>query len=299
MGMNANVEKIISKIGDLPAIPEIVNEVLSLTQDPHVSVSDVSNLIEKDPALAAKLLKVSNSSYYGMRQVVGTLKLALVILGIKEVRNIVLGISVLDTLKDPELDTLLDKEGLWDHSTQVASLAKKFGTFLEINLQGEDFVSGLLHDIGKMVLWKSMKSDYSDIYYAAKSQGVSLSDLEYENFGFDHADVGGVLANTWNLPASLCDALWYHHPRSDRPLNEAKDPKLAALVRVSNYASNEDWNFDWEVDEKPDPNGYRSCADEEVWYVLQDGRDFYDLDKRFDILSGFMQEIQVVPALAI
>jgi len=112
MAIGSNIDKVVARIGDLPAMPDIVAKVMEITEDPGVAVSDVSELIEQDLSLTAKLLKVSNSSYYGMRQVVGTLKLALVILGVKEVRNIVLGISVLDTLRDSTTDRLLNREGL-------------------------------------------------------------------------------------------------------------------------------------------------------------------------------------------
>jgi HD-like signal output (HDOD) protein len=135
-------------------MPGVVAEVLRVTGDPDVAVGEVSSVIERDSALTAKLLKVSNSPYYGMNQVVGTLKLALVILGVREVRNIVLGISVVDSLKDSSTERLLDQLDFWDHSVKVAGFAKKLGTHLRLNLQGEDFIASRLHDIGKMVLWR-------------------------------------------------------------------------------------------------------------------------------------------------
>ena len=81
------IEEIITKLGELPAMPLVVSEVLNRTEDPTISLSEVSEIIQQDPALTAKILKVSNSPYYGMRQVVGTLKLALVILGVREIQH--------------------------------------------------------------------------------------------------------------------------------------------------------------------------------------------------------------------
>ncbi|MFP6583468.1 MAG: HDOD domain-containing protein, partial [Candidatus Hydrogenedentota bacterium] len=197
MSKRSNVEKVVAKIGDLPAMPDVVVGVMKLTEDPDVSVAEVSALIEKDPALTAKLLKVSNSPYYGMRQVVGTLKLALVILGVREVRNIVVGISVVESLRDSATEHLLVREGLWSHSTTVASYSKKIATHMELSLQGEDFIAGLLHDIGKLVLWKQMRDEYADVYNAAREQGIPLHELEYEQFGFDHADAASAIAESW------------------------------------------------------------------------------------------------------
>ena len=196
MTIRSNVEKVVARIGDLPAMPEIVTKVMQITEDPGVAVSDVSELIEQDPALTAKLLKVSNSSYYGMRQVVGTLKLALVILGVREVRNIVLGISVVDTLSDASTDRLLNKEGLWKHSVTVASFSKKLGIHLDLSLQGEDFIAGLLHDIGKLVLWRQMQDEYIEVYDAAKENGGSLHEFELDRLGFDHADAAFLRPST-------------------------------------------------------------------------------------------------------
>lgn len=298
MIVNAKVERIVAKIGDLPAMPEIVQKVMEVTSDPNVAVSDVSALIEQDPALTAKLLKVSNSSYYGMRQVVGTLKLALVILGVKEVRNIVLGISVLDTLTDPSTENLLNKKGLWDHSVEVASLSKKLGSFFELSLQGEDFIAGLLHDIGKMVMWKQIGDDYKNIYQMALDNKESLAELELQKFDFDHADVAYGLAESWGLPQSLSGSIWAHHLVEGKSLTDTSDPKLSALVHIANLASHDDWGApDTPDDEEIDFGGFASCADEQAWGVLLDGAEEIDVAGRYAILKEFVYEVNHAPAM--
>ncbi len=292
MSVENNLESIVAHIGDLPAIPKIVAQVMELTEKPGVPVSEVSALIEGDIGLAARLLKVSNSSYYGMRESIGTLKLALVILGIKEVRNIVVGISVMDTLNDKTTDFLLQQEGLWDHSTKVASLSKKLGLHMELNLQGEDFIAGLLHDIGKLVLWKQIPEEYEDIYHAAKERGVPLYELEYEELGFDHADVAGVLAHKWSLPESLVHALQAHHPRADRPIADMKDPSLCAIVRIANRAARE--NF---FAEDADSGDFLSCTDEEAWAILYDSFPTETTQERFDLLYQYSVDIEGTTSL--
>lgn len=294
MTIRSNVEKVVARIGDLPAMPEIVTKVMQITEDPGVAVSDVSELIEQDPALTAKLLKVSNSSYYGMRQVVGTLKLALVILGVREVRNIVLGISVVDTLSDASTDRLLNKEGLWKHSVTVASFSKKLGIHLDLSLQGEDFIAGLLHDIGKLVLWRQMQDEYIEVYDAAKENGGSLHEFELDRLGFDHADAAFAIAESWALPESLADALFTHHPRADRHLDESKDPQLSALIRIANLASREDFE-----DEAATHETMASCNDEEAWGILVPGADKLSPEDRFSLLKVCAHEVQHMPDLAL
>lgn len=288
MSTSRNLEKVITKVGDLPAIPEIVDEVMRITEDPNISLSEVSAVIERDPALAAKLLRVSNSPYYGMKQVVGTLKLALVILGVREVRNIVFGISVLDSLKDRFTNVFIEKGGFLRHSVTVGGIAKKLGTHFSLSLQGEDFISGLLHDIGKLVLWKCLVDEYKPIYESSGGSSETLCGAEVEAFGFDHADVAATLATNWNLPESLVDALWYHHRKRTGDLEEAKDPKLAALVRIANLATHEDLGVD-------DPSELRCCSDDDGWELLMDGDEILPYELRRDLLMGFQVELEDTP----
>jgi HD-like signal output (HDOD) protein len=289
---NGTLGKIIAKVGDLPAMPSVVGEVMALTTNPDVALSDVSRVIERDPALTAKLLKVSNSPYYGMRQVVGTLKLALVILGVREVRNIVIGVAVLDALRDKETEALLHQHGLWAHSTRVAAIAKKIGAHSKGAFQGEDFIAGLLHDVGKMVLWRHLEGEYRNIYLESKRSGRRLHEIEREKFGFDHADVIAGLASVWNLPDSLRVALLNHHDGPGRDLATCKAPKLSALVRIANAAAHDDW-----ANSGKDPMKLISCS-HPAWRLIEGIDQIATPTIRFETLSGFVAEIEKAPALA-
>ncbi len=289
---NGTLGKIISRIGDLPAMPAVVGEVLALTANPDIPLSDVSRVIERDPILTAKLLKVSNSPYYGMRQVVGTLKLALVILGVREVRNIVIGVAVLDSMRDKDTETLLHQHGLWAHSTRVAALCKKLGAHAKGAFQGEDFIAGLLHDVGKMVLWRHLEGEYRTLFLDAKRLNRPLHEVERDRFGFDHADVIAALAAVWNLPESLRIALLNHHDAPGRDLGTCKSPKLAALVRIANAASHDDW-----VGNGKDPQKLKSCSDP-AWRLIE-GLELQSSPLgHYSTLSSFVTEIDKAPALA-
>ena len=283
--------KVVSRVGDLPAIPAIVTEVMELTSDPNVSVSSVSVLIERDPVLTAKLLKISNSAYFGMRQVVGTLKLALVILGVREVRNMVLGIASIDTFRDEDTEILLGQGGLWRHSLLVAGIAKKLGSHLGLSHQGEDFIAGLLHDIGKLVLWKRLGQEYRQLYGRAKQEGLPLHRLEEDVFGFNHADAAAALAESWNLPETLTFAIGAHHLDRDRISLDGPAPRLAALVRIANGASHDDF-------EAENVGSLASCTDEAAWKALETDEGPLDLESRREILEGITVQISHSPALS-
>jgi HD-like signal output (HDOD) protein len=291
-GNGTTLGKIISRIGDLPAMPAVVAEVMALTANHEVPLSEVSRVIERDPILTVKLLKVGNSPYYGMRQVIGTLKLALVILGVREVRNIVVGVAVLDAVQDKDTEILLHQYGLWPHSLRVAALCKKLGAHAKGAFQGEDFIAGLLHDVGKMVLWRQLEGEYRDLYHAAKRSGKPLHEAEREKFGFDHADVIGALAAVWNLPESLRLAMLYHHDAPGRDLQNAKSPRLAALVRIANAAAHDDW-----AGLGNDPAKLRSCG-EPSWRIIEGAEEGVSPIARYATLAGFVTEIERVPELA-
>jgi HD-like signal output (HDOD) protein len=276
------LHRVISSIGDLPALPDVVARVLDITEDPSAAMSSISDSIQDDPALTAKILKISNSPYYGMRQYVGTLKLALVILGVREIRNIVLGISVFEALSSENLDSPLVKD-FWTHSVRVGGVCKRLGSTIALGLQGEDFISGLLHDMGKMAMARQLGASYMRIFNKAGGFSDSLCELERVTFGFDHADVAAALASCWNLPKTLADAMWCHHSTPERMLSEAKDPRLAALVRIANRAAREDFS---------DPEGEpeASCLDEDAWMQLSSPFTPGTPSGRREMLARFMAE---------
>ena len=278
--------KVIDSVGDLPAMPETVSEVLSMTDDPEVAMADVSLVIQKDPSLTAKILRVSNSPFYGMKQYVGTPKLALVILGVREVRNIVLGISVFESLGNAKTKVLFGK-GFWEHSIKVAALSKKLGLYLKLGLQGEDFIAGLLHDIGKMILWRQMGNEYRQVYNSAGGHGDSLRIAEFEKYGFDHSDAAMALTARWNLPMTLSEALYYHHNREDKHIKDAKDSKLAAIVRISDLAIYDDF--------ESDPAEIASCNDDDAWNELNSAANVIEPELRAERLAEFVSELNDMP----
>ena len=280
----ADLTGVVTGVVSLPSLPSVVYEAMDLTDDPGVSITELSECIERDPGLSAKILNISNSSYYGMKQYVGTLKLALVILGVREVRNIVLGVSVVEALRSHDATAKLGDD-FWQHSFAVASVSKKLGAALAQGMQGEDFIAGLLHDIGKMVLM----SDNPDVYQAllrefADADAQTRCEAEREALGYDHADAAAALAAHWNLPTTLSDALWCHHSGPRRSIPSARAPGLAAIVRVADRALFDDFRADAPC---------ASCEDQEAWDQLQTPRAPADLAGRRELLGTFVDELSL------
>ncbi len=281
-------EQVIGVVGDLPALPAVVAEVLRITEDPSTSTADVSDIIQSDPAMTAKVLRVSNSSYYGMKQYVGTLKLALVILGVREVRNIVLGISVFETLNEQGGDMKVAQE-IWNRSLRTAGLCKKLAGTLALGLQGEEFIAGLLSDIGVMgMLRKDGKGAYRSIYDSLGRDPRILCKAENMQYGFTHAAVSRAMAMQWNLPQTLSDALGLQYAAEGQSLRAAKDPKLAAVIRIGK-AIGHSGDSESRVD--------RALEELEAWTILADARKPIPEESRGPLLLEFLEELHSVAAL--
>lgn len=281
-------EHLVGVVGDLPALPAVVAEVLRITEDPSSSTADVSNIIQADPAMTAKVLRVSNSSYYGMKQYVGTLKLALVILGVREIRNIVLGISVFETLNDGSGEMKIAQD-IWNRSLKTAGICKKMSTAMGLGLQGEEFIAGLLADIGIMgLLRKDASGTYRSIYESIGHQPLLLRKAEMAQFQFTHADVSKAMVSQWNLPQTLSDALGLQYSVAGHNLREAKDPKLAAVIRVAKAL-----DYHAEDDARVTP----ALEEAEAWAILSEARKPIAEADRGAVMLEFIEELNSMPAM--
>lgn len=214
----------IEQLGDLPTLPHVVQRLAAMISRPTVSAEEIGTIIEKDQVLAAKVLRLANSPFYGFPSRIGSVSHAVIVLGFNVVKGLTLCASALTIMKDAGMDQL------WRHSLGVAITANLLATKLEIKNPEELFVSGLLHDIGKVVLYVKWPDVGNSIKDALKTRADrSLFDVEQELTGLSHAEIGGYLAGAWHLPVTLREPILYHH----NPIH-AKDATLqTAIVHVA------------------------------------------------------------------
>lgn len=196
----------IEKLGDLPTLPHVVQRLAAMIGRPTVSTEEIGSIIEKDQVLAAKVLRLANSPFYGFPSRIGSVPHAVIVLGFNVVKGLTLCASALSIMKDAGMDQL------WRHSLGVAMTANLLAARLEIKNPEELFVAGLLHDIGKVVLyvnWPDVGTSIKDAVRAESDR--SLFDVEKDVTGLSHADIGGCLANAWHLPITLHEPILYHH----------------------------------------------------------------------------------------
>ncbi len=204
-------QKVIEKIDDLPTLPRTVLQITALVNDPKSSAKDLARVITDDQVLTVRLLKLVNSSFYGFPQRISTVTGAIVLLGFDAIRNLLLTTSVFDLFANRNRHKKQDQERFWDHSLGCAVGAKVIGNYLRHDKIEELFVSGLLHDIGKIVEMMFLPDKFSKIVAAVNRDNILMTTAENNVLGYNHAEVGKLLAEKWNLPVKLVQVIAHHH----------------------------------------------------------------------------------------
>lgn len=224
-----DVRSIVGQVSQLVSLPEVWVRVNELLNDANSTAGQLGEVVGLDPALTARLLKMVNSSYYGLRSRVERVSQAIAVVGTDDLRSLVLATSAVETFRKVPTD-LVDMTTFWHHSVCCALAARRLG-----ELRGEIgrerlFVAGLLHDVGQIVLYGEVPEVAAQALAGAVAGGRPLHEVEREVMGFDHAEVGAALLAAWNLPESLVEAVGCHH----KPGRAHSFPLEAAVVHLAN-----------------------------------------------------------------
>ena len=214
----------------LPALPASVQRLIAVADDPDASVRELIKVIEKEQTFTVRLLRVANSSFYGLPRRVGTVAQATVLIGASAVKNLALGIAMSESQRQSPKGLKARLNAFWKHSLAVASAAQLLVERFQLPDAEGAFVAGLLHDIGKMVLLEVFGEHYARLPEWAEQ--TPLFALEQEAFGIDHAATGRALCEHWRLPVSLTRVVAAHH--SHPPQDIASGDSLIGTVRVAN-----------------------------------------------------------------
>lgn len=224
---------LISKISNLPTLPTTISAILYELTNPDSSAVDLAKLIASDQSLAGNVLKVVNSAYYSFHRRISSLTEAIVILGYKEIRKIVLSVTAFKFIST--VTNNLDRKKLWNHALACAITAnlitRKSKTFEE-----GCFEAGLLHDIGKVVFDYLDTQSFSEAVDETLSKNSALYEIEPKYFGATHAEIGSLLARHWNLPERIVKAIQYHHTPEKV---ETEFKKIVFVTSLSNYLTYE------------------------------------------------------------
>jgi putative nucleotidyltransferase with HDIG domain len=224
------LDKIISTIGDLPTTPAIIVALTNLTSDINTDIRKITRAIMADQSLTAKVLKLSNSSFYGRAKEVKTLHEAVIILGFMTLHSLIIATSTQTLYQKTVNDGVSGK--LWEHAFAAALASRLVAQAVHFPYIEEAFIGGLLHDIGKLVLMQKTPKEYQRIISDVEKARGSFADHEEAVLGFNHTHVGSLLLQKWSFPQELIDAVEQHHC----PTGSDGDSRLLPfIINVGNY----------------------------------------------------------------
>ncbi len=205
------LDDIVARIGRLPPLPTTVLRLVSIVSDPSSSLAQIVETIRYDQAITADVLRLCNSAYFGLVRKVESLDDAVRLLGTVKILQLVMAAHTRALLSRPQEGYGLPAGALWRHSVGVALAAQLLARPMRSTQLGLLFTAGLLHDIGKVALNEFVAREYAEIARRVAEEHVSFAEAEEAVLGFTHPELGGRLAELWNLPESIVLAVRYHH----------------------------------------------------------------------------------------
>ena len=287
--VDKKVTQIIANIRNLPTPPIVFHQIQKVISDPKVSAGQIASILSEDPAMSVKVLKLTNSAFYGLSREVESVKQAVVIVGLEAIKNLVLAASVLDMFKGKDFDQEA-QEKFWRHSLAVGFCGRMLANQTRVRGMIDPdsvFSGGLLHDIGKVVMSCFLRKEHDEVTEERQKDTESPSfEVEERVLGYNHADIGGVLAEQWKLPSRLIQAVAFHH----RPQLNTSDDPIANVIHVSNYIAKKTFcNRDEQYlvgSMEPSAVDYMQITDEDIETYCEKLREEYVKAETFMKMAG-------------
>lgn len=213
------VSRILATLDDLPALPTVVLRVMELAGDAEAGAADFEAILRRDPVLAAKVLKLVNSPFFGLRHKITSVSHAVVLLGFKTVRSVVIAAKTSRLLNRQLTQYGFDAGGMWKHSISCAAICHFLAgrSALGVDTREDLFVAGLLHDVGKLVIVPQVASVHAEFREAVRRNDWDVVAVERELLGISHDVVGGHMARRWGLDPALGELIERHHENGSAP----------------------------------------------------------------------------------
>lgn len=225
---------LIQKVEELPTLPATLTKIIKVAENPNAAASDLAHVISQDQSISSMVLRLVNSAFYGHFRSISSISHAIVILGFQTVKSLALGASIFRSSPKSSAHAF-DRGEFWVHSLAVAASSKKL--FAKVGApDGIDsetvFVSGLLHDLGKVVFDNNFVEEYKEVAAIARKEKKWIRTAEWDLMGIDHCGAGKFLAAKWHFPPPVIEAVEFHHSPGN-PADESG--AMAALTHVANF----------------------------------------------------------------
>ena len=231
VSMMIKARRLIKDVDDLPAIPAVVSKVVSMLDDVDADSDAIADLMLSDQVLAARVIRVVNSPLYRPNSEITSVKRALLFLGFKSVREMILTSYFVGSFKGREQS--FDIKTFWMHSFNVGAISKCIAAMVGYRDAEKANLVGIIHDIGKVFLGHYFEDEYGGMLAMISGKPYTTYEAEVEVFGTSHCEVGLCLAQRWNFPPAYCDIISYHHTSE----LATEDPLLTAIVTLADYYS--------------------------------------------------------------
>jgi putative nucleotidyltransferase with HDIG domain len=228
--MNMELNQLIMNANDLPTIPVVATKVLQLIENETTTSEDLAKVVSSDSAVAARVLKISNSSFFGCKRQINTLSHAIMMLGYNTLKSLVMAASIKQVSKAYGLTEKM----LWEHSFGAGLAARIIAdTTQQVNTE-EAFLGGLFHDIGKTIMNNIDRQQFQMVMQKCYNDNVSFQEAEQQFYPYTHAEVGGLVIEKWNFPEMLMKAILEHHRFN---FGENEDPYQVSLTCIVGLAN--------------------------------------------------------------
>jgi putative nucleotidyltransferase with HDIG domain len=227
--MNKELETAIMTAADLPTIPIVAIKVMQLIESENATAEELAKVVASDPAVAARVLKISNSSFYGCQRQILTLSGAIVVLGFSTLRSLVVAASVKQVYKPYGLTEKM----LWEHSFAAGLAARIIASQTRTANEEEAFLAGLFHDIGKIIMNTLDRVKFQEVMQHCYNEGISFGEAERSIYPFSHDEVGAYVIRKWNLPGALTTTILQHHTLE---FTAEDSPAIVNLTAVTSLA---------------------------------------------------------------
>ena len=224
------MKQISAGIEEIPPMPQVVMKAQQLLADPDSSAKELAALLETDPSIAAKVLKMANSAFYGLRGNVNSIQHAAMVLGYRNLGEIISAAGIQKSLEKKLPGYGLDSEDLWRHSLSVAMGSKIIASRKNPELEMVAHTAGLIHDVGKLILDPFVLDEKETFEVFIVSEQQTFLAAEQEILGFDHAEIAAEVCKKWGIPEVISSAIHYHHSPSS-----SLEVELAFILHLADY----------------------------------------------------------------
>ncbi len=219
----------LDRIDSVPMLPAMVSRVLGMMDDPNVTAYRLADVVSKDQSLVSSILRIVNSSYYGFHWRISSVSQAVVLLGFRTIRNLVLATSVINTFGAQSQHSAFDRRLHWKHSIACATGAALLARTWRCCDVEDAFLSGLVHDVGRVIMDQLAPEEFAAALRLAREENLTLFEAERQIFDITHAEIGRHIALKWSFPEPVANAIAHHHA-SPGP---ASWTKLSAVVHTA------------------------------------------------------------------